>query len=1040
HSTVTGEQLDTTQLTPTYWYDNLRNTVQFQKTTEHLLTTGHRTFVETSPHPVLTIGVQHTADQGGRTAITIPTLRRDEGGREQLLASFASAHVHGVAVDWRAALADTGARRIPLPTYAFQHGRFWLDARPAPGGAADLGLDAADHPLLGASALLADGGGTVFTGRLSPRTHPWLADHAVLGTVLLPGAAFLELALAVGERLGCDRLDELTLHTPLALPEDAVVQLQVTVREPDESGRRSLSIHSRPDADERSWTRHGTGTLAAGTPYDPAGPLAEAWPPAGATPVDTDDLYQRLGDLGYGYGPVFQGLVAAWRRDDDVFAEVALPDGADEPRFIVHPALLDAAFHTLFLDGTDELRLPFSWAGVRLRLASSGPLRVRLSRTGADTARLWVTDADGAIVADVGTMTTRALEAGRLATRHQSLFELGWTPVSLPAEASRFAVLGAPGLAAALRQAGVTADAYAAEADPAPEVVLAPVEGGDVREALCRTLELLQTWPADGRLVVLTSRAVTTGGEDAAPDPAGAAVWGLVRSAQAENPQRIALVDLDGQAGSYEALPAALASEEPQLAIRAGHAYAPRLARAASSEDAATPLDPAGTVLITGGTGTLGGLVARHLVTEYGARHLLLTSRRGPRADGADALVAGLTALGAEVTVAACDAGDRKALALLLGTVPDERPLTAVVHAAGVLRDGVIGTLTPQHLDDVLRPKADAAWNLHELTRDRDLSAFILFSSAAGTLGTPGQGNYAAANASMDALAHLRRARGLPATSLAWGRWAAATGLTGGLSETDHSRLSRGGLAPLTADEGLALFDAALAAGRATLVPARLDPAALRAQAESGTLPAVLRALVPPSARRTGAPVDPAALVRRLATLPDAGRRRLVMDLVRAAAAAVLGYASPDGVEEERAFRDLGFDSLTAVELRNRLTAATGLGLSASLVFDHPTPAALGEHLLTALLPTANSRFLEELDRLEASLSALTPGGLPEIASEADRTKITVRMKGLLSRWRELQGEAATGTALHERLDTATDDELFDLLDRRLGGNGRTEG
>ena len=353
-----------------------------------------------------------------------------------------------------------------------------------------------------------------------------------------------------------------------------------------------------------------------------------------------------------------------------------------------------------------------------------------------------------------------------------------------------------------------------------------------------------------------------------------------------------------------------------------------------------------GTVLITGGTGGLGALVARHLVAEHGIRYLLLVSRRGPEADGAAELEAELSRLGALVTVAACDVSDREQLSQLLAQVPEDRPLDAVVHAAGILEDGVIGSLTPEQVDRVLTPKVDAAWHLHELTEHLDLRAFVLFSSAAGTFGGAGQGNYAAANAFLDALAQHRRALGLAATSMAWGRWSQSTGMSGHLSEVDLTRLRRSGMDALSREEGLSLFDAACELDEALVVPVRLDIAALRAGARVGTISPLLRGLVRVPARREegGRP-----LARRLAGMPQVERERTVLELVRAHAATVLGHPSPQAVPARRAFKELGFDSLTAVELRNRLAAATGLRLPMTVVFDRPTPAVLAAHLLAEI-------------------------------------------------------------------------------------------
>ncbi|MET8682567.1 type I polyketide synthase, partial [Streptomyces sp. NPDC004647] len=429
-----------------------------------------------------------------------------------------------------------------------------------------------------------------------------------------------------------------------------------------------------------------------------------------------------------------------------------------------------------------------------------------------------------------------------------------------------------------------------------------------------------------------------------------------VRSAQSENPDlRIVLADTD-DGDLEEAVSLALASGEPQVVIRNGLIYGARLERVAvadpdSGDDGAgivrgNVFGSAGTVLFTGATGSLGALFARHLVVEHGVRKLVLVSRRGSGAPGSSDLVSELAGLGAEVRVVACDAADRQALAVVLEGIPD---LTGVVHAAGVLDDGVITSLTPDRMDTVLRPKVDAALNLHHLTADRsDLTAFVLFSSGSGTLGAPGQGNYAAANAFLDALAAHRRAQGLPAQSLAWGLW--DSGMAGRLNDADRARMDQSGVSPLTAEEGLALFDAALRSDEATLVPGKFDLAALRSQGD--TVPTVFRGLVPVKARRRQAgtgQADSGLLRRQLAALPEEEWEATLLDLVLNRAALVLGFGSAQAIEPERAFRELGFDSLAAVELRNGLKDDTGLRLPATLVFDYPTPAALARHLLDEL-------------------------------------------------------------------------------------------
>ncbi|MET8138663.1 beta-ketoacyl reductase, partial [Streptomyces sp. NPDC005251] len=351
-----------------------------------------------------------------------------------------------------------------------------------------------------------------------------------------------------------------------------------------------------------------------------------------------------------------------------------------------------------------------------------------------------------------------------------------------------------------------------------------------------------------------------------------------------------------------------------------------------------------GTVLVTGATGMLGRLFARHLVVEHGARRLLLLSRRGVDAAGASELLAELGELGAEAELVACDVADRDALAAVLGSVPTEWPLTAVVHTAGVLDDGVIASLTPERVAGVLRPKVDAAWHLHELTRGLDLSAFVLFSGAAAAFGAAGQGNYAAANVFLEVLAERRRGEGLPATALAWGLWAPqAGGMAERLDEVDLRRMARDGVGALSGPEGLALFDTAMTVDSPVLLPMRLDVGALRAQAVStGATAALLRNLVRVPVRRRAEQRSVveghSPLVDRLAGMGTDERAAFALELVRGRVASVLGHADAGAVEADRAFKELGFDSLTAVELRNVLKQETGLRLSPTLVFDYPTP------------------------------------------------------------------------------------------------------
>ncbi|MYR44443.1 type I polyketide synthase, partial [Streptomyces sp. SID5910] len=870
--------------------------------------------------------------------------------------------------------AGSGARRVDLPTYAFQHEHFWLKT-PASrvGDVAAVGLGSADHPLLGAVVSLADDYGLVLTGRLSLAAQPWLADHLVLGRVVVPGTAYVELALRAADAAGSRVLEELTLQAPLVLPESGAVQVQVVVSGTDDPERRAVGVFSRPEGDDDApWTCHAKGLLALSETEagEERHPLA-MWPPADAAPLPVDDLYQRLAGLGLDYGPVFRGVRAAWRQGDDVFAEVALPEEErdDAGRYGIHPALLDAALHVTgvgHLTGSDAgdggagepgtARLPFAWTGVSLHATGASMLRVRLTRAGADGVSLLVADPAGAPVASVGSLVGRPVAPELLESAARpsldSLYGVSWEALptsAAPTDAARqWALLGTdPSGTEAFRDTAVRRAATLAELPTAtegsfPDVVVlpcvSPTETDDiptaVRELTGRALHAVREWldsPAatGSKLVFLTRGAMATAAGEDVTDVAASAIWGLVRSAQTEHPDRFHLVDLDTWEAADDAVHAAVAAEEPQIAVRAAEVRAPRLVRASiptTDGEANAPWSAEGTVLITGASGLLGGLVARHLAAEHGVRHLVLVSRRGADATGAPELAAELESLGADAVFEACDVTDRDALAGVLARIPDSAPLRAVVHAAGVLDDGVVDALTPERIDTVLRPKADAALLLHELTRDLDLSAFVLFSSAAAVFGAAGQANYAAANAFLDALAAHRRAHGLPAVSLAWGFWAERSEMTGHLADTDLARMARGGVVPLSTREGLALFDAATAGDQALLVPVRFTGAAL--QGGNGPVSPLMRRLVRPRVRRAAAATAPDTadgLAGTLAGLPETDREQTVLDLVRTQIASVLGYATRDAVAADLAFKELGFDSLTAVELRNRLNGATGL-------------------------------------------------------------------------------------------------------------------
>ncbi|MEU5499876.1 SDR family NAD(P)-dependent oxidoreductase [Streptomyces griseofuscus] len=1366
-STVTGAPLDTAGLDAAYWYRNLRGTVRLDQAVRTLMEQGFDTFVEVSPHPVLLPGIEQTAEDLGRDVVTLASLRRDRPGARTFLRNLLEAHADGLPVDLLPALEPGGTAE--LPTYPFEHTSYWPRPCRTRADAAPSGMDSVAHPVLSA-ALETPDGGHVLTGRITLGDQPWLADHAVGGETLLPGSALVDLALTAGRHAGTPAVAELVLCAPL-LP-GAATAVRVTVGAPAADGTRTVDIHARDtDAPGTPWTRHATGVLGEAAP-PPATPAV--WPPADARPIDLDAAYAHLAGRGYGYGPAFRALRAAWQRGAEVFAEAELPaaagpDDAESAGYLLHPVLLDAAAQTLGLGplaDRDGAFLPFSWTGTTLYASGATTIRVSAAPAGADAMSLSVTDPAGAPVAVVSAVTVRPAggEPGPRAgeeTGADDLYHLTWRP--LPETTGRAvgcATIGGPcGLGKDHPDLAALAAAVAA-GEPEPEAVVVPCRpwqaadpAGSVRESVLHAAGLVRQWldapERTGRLVFLTRNAVSTGPADTAADPAQAAVWGLVRSAQAESPGNFALVDIaDGaDPAVLAALPAVL--DHPQLAVRGDLALVPRLAstrtapallpprtparlepagtsldalafaaapdagrqpgpgevrvelracgvnfrdvlialgmypgaavmgtegagvvtavgpdvtgvavgdrvmglfegafgpvavtdhrlvtpvppgwstteaaalpiafttahyalhdlagvrpgqavlvhaaatgvgmaavrlaRLAGAEVFATaspakqgvlrslgldddhiassrepgfgrrfravrggrgmdvvvnsltgalldesaellaeggafvemgktdlrdadrfrgrylpfdlaeagadrlgailaevaslaaggelgrqtvtawplqrasaalqhmstgrhtgklvlvqpaPLDPEGTVLVTGGTGTLARLLARHLVTEHGVRHLLLLGRRGPDAPGAARFEAELGELGATVTTRACDVSDRAALAAALDGIPAGHPLTGVVHTAGVLADGLAASLGEDELGTVLAPKADAAWHLHELTADREPNFFVLFGSGASVLAGPGQGAYAAANAALDALARYRQARGLPATSLGWGLWEEASGLTGALDERDTRRMARAGMRPLPTARALALFDLAIRRGDAVAYPLHLDTA--RAQGAQDA-PEVLRGLLHTPLRRAARDQSGGdGLAARLAPLPRPDRLAALTHAVQAQAAAVAGYDTADAVAARRQFKDLGFDSLASVELRNRLGSALGLRLPSTLVFDHPTPEAVavfvdgrlfaGADAAGAPAPEPGRSVAEHLAALEAVLEGWQEAG-EDTAGE--RRAIGARLTALSDRWSAVAaGDSRTA------VDTVDDEELFALLDQRFG-------
>ncbi len=1012
----------------------MRETVRFGGGVAFLRDAGTSCYIELGPDGVLSTMAGAALDAGA----LLTCMRKDRGEVSALVQCLSEAHVNGVNVDFEALL---GRRQpIELPAYAFQRERYWISGSAARGDASSLGQSSTEHPLLSAKVELPDGG-ELFTGRLSLGAQPWLKDHAVMGAVLFPGTGFVELALAAGAQVGCAVLNELTLHTPLVLGEQTAAQIQLLVGTPDEEGHREIGIRSRPvgpmAAEELEWTQHATGALVAEIAAPETRELVDgAWPPADAEPVGLGDLYERLADSGVSYGPAFQGVQAAWRRDGELWGEVALDveQQAQAGQYGVHPALFDAALHLAMLAGRDgnedrELELPFAFSGVRCGRGGRARWRVRVVHDGGAVA-LEAFDDEGLLAFELGSLHTRPVDMRALQARadeRDALLCLDWSEVGSSGEQSLVAeepasieVGDAEALAAAEVGPGVLVCRVVSRRGKA-QVAESPLE------LSARVLELIKAFLADERrgeakLVFITDKAIAVEtGED--PDLVQSPVWGLIRSAQSEHPDRLCAIDIDGgdHAISEATLASALASGEPQLAIRGGRLLAARLGRMrlSAAEPTEVSLDPDRTVVITGGTGTLGSLLARHFVATHGTKHMVLLSRGGAQGDDAARLQAELEALGASARIVACDVADRAQLQRVFEEIPEAHPLGTVVHAAGVLDDGVIMSLDERRLERVFAPKVDGAVHLHELTRNLELDAFVLFSSAGATLGAPGQGNYAAANAFLDALAAHRRAQGLPAHAIAWGLWEQASGMTGDLTETERRRL---GALGLSSEQALGLFDAILGTSQVLTLALRLDMARLRVQARANLLPSLFAGLIPTLRSRTQ---QRGSFTRRLAGASEIERRQGVLDLVREQVAVVLGYSSPREVDSQRAFKDAGFTSLNAIQLRNSLGQITGLRLPATLTFDYPDSEAVTTYLLGRLEGETDRRtpLERDLDRLEQVLRS-------SAIDTDERRRINARLRALMGV--EVDGQEASGASISARIESASMDDIFDVIDEQL--------
>ncbi|MFF9703510.1 SDR family NAD(P)-dependent oxidoreductase [Streptomyces griseofuscus] len=1063
-STVEGDRVPGQDLTAAYWYRNLREPVRFAETVTAMVSHGYDAFIEISPHPVLLTSLRQILDQADSDAPVCATLRRDQGSYERFLRAAAEAYVQGHEVDWAALHTGAwseGPAPEGLPTYPFEGRRFWL---PSQMNATEAAVPAAVQPSVSRTRISAGGhpflasvvetvdGTAVLSGRLSIRSHPWLLDHRVEDRPLLPGTAFAELLLSAGRELDCPALDELVLRDPLFLPTDGTqVDVQVTVRPADAQGKRAVAVHSRPAAADSQWRHHAEGLLSPDAPRP--NPTRLPIEP-GTGQLETDTLYARLREMGYGYGDAFRGVRGGEHGDGWSRSRVVLPDSAriNHSGFALHPALSDAALHAAVACGligtpaTEEIAVPFVFNDVHVGdLDDAVQCWAVARRVAPDAIALTLTDDDGHVLLSVNRMVVRGLERPDRQPEQEEavLYTTEWVEAEgEPGVERRLCVVGADGpLASSLRNtahggiAVATLDEAIMIVRALPgdwQVVLSTPSTGsgtaaDVHDTAEWTLKAIQQWTlaedlaGRAQLTFLTRNAVAVPGDDT-HDLASAALWGMVRTAQTENPGHIRVIDVDDAAvAEPDPTVAALRRSEAQLAVRAGRLLRPYLWPHAPVLGT-FPDCGEGTVVITGGTGTIGRALARHLVTRKSVRSVALLSRSGRQARGITAVISDLERLGASVRVFEADVTDAECLRTVLAELRAERPLAGVVHAAGFLDDAIVPNMTPEQLHRVLASKVDSALNLDAATRADDLRFFTVFSSLYGVLGGPGQANYAAANSYLDHFAQWRRTQGRPANSIAWGLWDEATGMTGHLDDADLLRLRRNGVAPFSVSEGLALFDGALGSGTTAVIAARLavpdatDDASAdgpflfsrlagRAGVRTGQAPtpAPTDAAAPPApaprpeptetrktretptgsarpradADRPARPLEAATILDLLNSTDASHDQRVagLLTVVKESVAELLG-TEPRRVDAQQSFYEMGFDSLTSMELRVRLGRRLGIRLGATVVFDHPTPEALVSHVVE-LFRTDDGQGSDEPEE-PAPGQVTEPGTAPE--------------------------------------------------------------
>jgi acyl transferase domain-containing protein/NADPH-dependent curcumin reductase CurA/acyl carrier protein len=983
-SNVSGEIVDREVANAEYWVNHVREAVRFVDGVASLHRVGVRTFVELGPKPTLLGLVRQAWPDESLTLLTSLHAEHPEALSEVEVIQRALARYYtiGGKVEWNEVF-PSARPVVEVPAYPWQRQRYWLEPPTTPN---EAGLSSSS--LLGTRVSVASTNEVIFDSTISVRDLPWLADHRVAGQLVVPGAALMEYVRAAAEDVSGEAMEvrSLALVAPLVLPEDGAKRLQIVVSgHPNERVVKIYGQLVERSATAAPWTLHCTGDARRRTPVPESRVVdLQAIHARCTTPVDCERLYSGFAHVGLEYGPAFQGVRKLSSNDGEALAEIALPAAAVPCRFGLHPALLDAAFQTMGgFHESDKLYVPFSIDRFRVvRSGASSALayvrrQAERGETGEiDGADITLVDREGRLIAEVvGLRVRRATAAGIRAAGPvfgASLYRVTWPlgpsadSASLPS--GTWAVFAAEGDARgamlverllAMGASCVRSSLFDTTALSSVDNVVCLWSDADMTRVLAEGLALLQAAVRTGkplRLWWVTENAVpVTERQDVTISVAP--LWGLARSAMQEHPEIVfTLVDVDSASSGIGQVFKELSADddEREVAWREGLRHVARLASAPSRTVRPLALRTEGTVLVTGGLGALGLLTAEWLA-KRGVRHLVLCSRRG-RADtpGASEAVVQLERHGAVVTVETADISNAEAVSSLIARIPPEFPLRGVVHAAGVRDDGMLEHQDTSRLVRMLAAKAVGAAHLDALTRDADLDFFVLFSSAAATLGSAGQGPYAAANAFLDALAERRRSLGLPAHSMAWGPW--AEGGMAVLDETFQARWDRRGIGRLSPAEGLALFERALAREGPHFVIAAFDLRTI-GRAFEDAVPSIWRALVSPFPRVGVVPAERGALARTLRGTPLANRLAATKNAVREQVAHILPSLDAHKIPTDEQLMSLGMDSMFVVEFRNRLKTLLDVDLPVTLVFEHPTINDISRFVFDTVLHTSEPAF-----------------------------------------------------------------------------------